>query len=396
MTQRVARHTTTPTAPRRSTPSPRSSRATTTRRQSSGRSARRGPGPLPARRRPRQPGCTAAPHRRTGIGGQQAAVAVDGSPWAPGPSRRATSTQRWLGDEFALPATVTAGQSSVTVTLTPAVDRPAWTAAPTPRPAWCDRTPTPGHRRGRRADRRRAAVALSWPGGDRRRRVRRLPGLRRARLRRADHPGQPARHVAHRQLSARALGAAQRWYYRVVALDEAGNAGAASGAATAVSRRPQHQRRRWRRAGRPRRLHAGCDRRRLRRELHGQRVRAGQQVARLLRDRWRSALHRRLRRRRPRRHRLPSRAAQTADVYVALSTGLRLRPPVRSGTTSSPSATEIPAVGDFNGDGRDRHRHLHPRHCRRRLRRAVDGHRLRARHQVERLLCDRDRDPRGR
>ena len=109
--------------------------------------------------------------RRTGEQGSAASRwrwPSTGSRWAPGPSRRATATQRWRSDEFALPASVTAGRSSVTVTLTPAVDRPAWTASSytasslvrpyaDTRPPTTVAAPTVGART--------LAVALSWPAG---------------------------------------------------------------------------------------------------------------------------------------------------------------------------------------------------------------------------------------
>ncbi|MFI6273513.1 DUF2961 domain-containing protein [Micromonospora zamorensis] len=62
-------------------------------------------------------------------GYQQAAVSVDGVPAGVWLQPLGNDRQRWLADEFVLPATLTAGRSTVTVQLTPAVGAPAWTAA---------------------------------------------------------------------------------------------------------------------------------------------------------------------------------------------------------------------------------------------------------------------------
>ncbi|MGW1062866.1 DUF2961 domain-containing protein [Micromonospora rubida] len=180
--------------------------------------------------------------RRTGeqgSAGQQVAVAVDGFAVGTWSQPQGNGTQRWRSDEFALPASVTAGRSSVTVTLTPAVDRPAWTASSytasslvrpyaDTRPPTTVAAPTVGART--------HAVALSWPAATDDVGV---AGYRVYGARALDVPTTPANLLGTvRTTSFRhgPLGAGQRWHYRVVALDEAGNAGAASGAATAVSR----------------------------------------------------------------------------------------------------------------------------------------------------------------
>ncbi|MGC4897580.1 DUF2961 domain-containing protein [Micromonospora sp. DT31] len=62
-------------------------------------------------------------------GYQQAAVSVDGTPAGVWLQPLGNDRQRWLADEFVLPAALTAGRSTVTVRLTPAVATPAWTAA---------------------------------------------------------------------------------------------------------------------------------------------------------------------------------------------------------------------------------------------------------------------------
>ena len=68
-----------------------------------------------------------------------------------------------------------------------------------------------------------------------------------------------------------------------------------------------------------------------------------------------------------------------ADVYVALSTGTSFAGTGIKWHDYFSIAGEYPALGDVNGDGTRRHHHLHPRprHRRRRHRRPVHRHRLR-------------------
>jgi D-arabinan exo alpha-(1,3)/(1,5)-arabinofuranosidase (non-reducing end) len=70
--------------------------------------------------------------RRTGdqnAAYQSAAVSVDGTSVGTWLEARGNPRQRWLSDTYPLPASATAGKSSVTVTLTPTSGAPAWTAA---------------------------------------------------------------------------------------------------------------------------------------------------------------------------------------------------------------------------------------------------------------------------
>ncbi|MCW3842470.1 DUF2961 domain-containing protein [Micromonospora yasonensis] len=62
-------------------------------------------------------------------GYQSAAVSVDGQPAGVWTQPLGNPGQRWLTDEYALPATLTAGKSSITVTLSPQAGSPAWTAS---------------------------------------------------------------------------------------------------------------------------------------------------------------------------------------------------------------------------------------------------------------------------
>ncbi|MER5705926.1 DUF2961 domain-containing protein [Micromonospora sp. NPDC002296] len=180
--------------------------------------------------------------RRTGeqgAAGQQVAVAVDGVAVGTWSQPQGNGTQRWRSDEFVLPAPVTVGRSSVTVTLVPAVDRPGWTASSYTasslvRPYADTRPPTTVAAPTVVA--RTHAVALNWPAATDDVGV---AGYRVYGARAADVPATPANLLGTvRTTSFRhgPLGAGQRWHYRVVALDEAGNAGPASGAATALSR----------------------------------------------------------------------------------------------------------------------------------------------------------------
>lgn len=62
-------------------------------------------------------------------GYQSAAVSVNGVAAGTWLQPLGNGIARWLDDSYALPASVTAGKSSITVTLTPTAGAPAWTAA---------------------------------------------------------------------------------------------------------------------------------------------------------------------------------------------------------------------------------------------------------------------------
>ncbi|MEV8376504.1 DUF2961 domain-containing protein [Kribbella sp. NPDC056861] len=60
---------------------------------------------------------------------QEVAVSVDGVPVGNWRQPLGNPQMRWLSDEFPLPGSATSGKSAVTVTLTPVTGAPAWTAA---------------------------------------------------------------------------------------------------------------------------------------------------------------------------------------------------------------------------------------------------------------------------
>ncbi|MFI5731909.1 DUF2961 domain-containing protein [Kribbella sp. NPDC051587] len=60
---------------------------------------------------------------------QEAAVSVDDVPVGTWRQPLGNGGMRWLTDQFPLPASATAGRSSIKVTITPAAGTPAWTAA---------------------------------------------------------------------------------------------------------------------------------------------------------------------------------------------------------------------------------------------------------------------------
>jgi Protein of unknown function (DUF2961) len=64
-----------------------------------------------------------------GNGYQRAEITVNGTDLGQWLQPLGNPYHRWLDDQYTLPASVTAGQSSITVTLTPASGAPAWSAA---------------------------------------------------------------------------------------------------------------------------------------------------------------------------------------------------------------------------------------------------------------------------
>ncbi|GIF86343.1 glycoside hydrolase family 172 protein [Catellatospora bangladeshensis] len=163
---------------------------------------------------------------------QQAAVTVDGAAAGTWLQPLGNGAQRWLADEFALPTALTAGKSSITVTLTPAAGAPSWSASRytalslvTPfTDSSAPAAPTGLQLTGSRVH----SLGLAWTEPN-------------------DNVGATAYRVYASQSSdvpvtaanLRAtvsgtgyrhgpLRAGQTWYYRVVALDAAGNVGPAS------------------------------------------------------------------------------------------------------------------------------------------------------------------------
>ncbi|GIL31341.1 DUF2961 domain-containing protein [Actinocatenispora comari] len=97
---------------------------------------------------------------------QQVQVAVDGADAGTWTQPLANTDHRLLDDEYVLPAALTAGRSTVTVTLTPADGAPSWTAAAYHAlsivPPFTDRT-TPGRVGGVQTTPASGAVSLAWP-----------------------------------------------------------------------------------------------------------------------------------------------------------------------------------------------------------------------------------------
>ncbi|MER7893706.1 DUF2961 domain-containing protein [Micromonospora sp. NPDC094482] len=173
-------------------------------------------------------------------GHQQAAVAVDGAAAGVWLQPLGNARQRWLADEFVLPASLTAGRSAVTVTLTPAAGAPAWTAArylaESMVAPFAD-TVAPGAVAGvALAGGRVHALGLSWsePSDN--------VGIAGYRIYSSGAPGvaiTPANLVGTTRTTGFRHGplpANQTRYYRVVAVDGAGNTGAPSAEVSATTR----------------------------------------------------------------------------------------------------------------------------------------------------------------
>ncbi|MET7747544.1 DUF2961 domain-containing protein, partial [Micromonospora sp. NPDC005367] len=173
-------------------------------------------------------------------GYQQATVSVDGTPAGVWSQPLGNDRQRWSADEFVLPAALTTGRSTVTVTLTPASGAPAWTAArylvDSIVAPFTDTT-APGTVTGLALGGGRVhALALSWsPSSD-------DVGVTGYRVYSADTPGvavTPANLIAATRTTSFRHGplpAGQTRYYRVVAVDVAGNAAAPSAEVSATTR----------------------------------------------------------------------------------------------------------------------------------------------------------------
>ena len=171
---------------------------------------------------------------------QQVAVSVDGRPAGVWLQPLGNNRQRWLADEFVLPAALTAGRSTVMVTLTPAAGAPAWTAArydaDSMVPPFVD-AGAPGTVTGLRLETGRVhAIGLSWtaPADD--------VGVAGYRVYASRAPGvaiTPANLVGTTRATAFRHGplpAAQTRHYRVVAVDGAGNVSAPSAEVSATTR----------------------------------------------------------------------------------------------------------------------------------------------------------------
>ncbi|MFI1197804.1 DUF2961 domain-containing protein [Micromonospora sp. NPDC020750] len=237
-------------------------------------------------------------------GYQQAAVSVDGVPAGVWSQPLGNARRRWLADEFVLPAALTAGKSTVTVTLTPAAGAPAWTAARYQADSvvvpFTDTT-APGAVTGLALTGGRVhALSLSWlPSSDN-------VGVTGYRVYSSRTPGvaiTSANLVATTRVASFRHGplpAGQTRYYRVVAVDVAGNAGTPSAEVSATTR--------------------------------------ARNVSDANGDRRDDAID-------------FTRGA-SADVFTALSAGTRFVPDSRPWNDFFAMDGEIPLTGDVNGDGR--------------------------------------------
>ncbi|MFE0588309.1 DUF2961 domain-containing protein [Micromonospora echinospora] len=235
---------------------------------------------------------------------QQAAVSVDGTPAGVWWQALGNGRQRWLADEFVLPAALTAGRSTVTVTLTPVAGAPAWTAARYEADSmvapFVD-TSAPGAVTGLTLARGRVhAIGLAWSASSDNVGV---AGYRVYASRNPDVATTPANLVGTTRTTTFRHGplpAAQTRYYRVVAVDGAGNAATPSTEVSATTRTRNTS-------------DANGDRR--------------DDVVAFTRG-------------------------TTADVTTSLSDGTRFVPDTRIWNDFFATGTEIPLTGDVDGDGR--------------------------------------------
>ncbi|MDX6235418.1 MAG: hypothetical protein QOG10_233 [Kribbellaceae bacterium] len=171
---------------------------------------------------------------------QEAQVSVDGMAVGTWRQPLGNGAMRWLSDEFPLPAAATAGKSRITVQLTPTSAAPAWTAARyvaanlvTP---YADST-APGAVGGVVATAREHSVRLDWQpvlddSG--------TPSYRVYSATAADVPVGPSTLVGTTSEPGflhKALPDNQQRFYRIVAVDAAGNASTPSAVASVTVKR---------------------------------------------------------------------------------------------------------------------------------------------------------------
>lgn len=173
------------------------------------------------------------------VGYQSAAVSVNGQPAGTWLEPLGNSTHRWLDDQFQLPATLTAGQGSLRITLTPTPGAPAWSAARYTALSlvapFTDSQPPSQVTGLTAAGGTSNQISLSWqPASDN-------VGV--------DHydvygsmtpdfaigPATLRGQTSATSFTDTGLGLRQTWYYRVVAVDAAGNAGRPSAPASATT-----------------------------------------------------------------------------------------------------------------------------------------------------------------
>ncbi|MFJ6155099.1 DUF2961 domain-containing protein [Micromonospora profundi] len=237
-------------------------------------------------------------------GYQQAAVSVDGVPAGVWLQPLGNDRQRWLADDFVLPAALTAGRSTVTVQLTPAAGAPAWTAvryqADSMVPPFVDTTAPATVAGLTLAGGRVHALGLTWShsADD--------VGIVSYRVYASRNPGvtiTAANMVGTTRATAFRHGplpAGQTRYYRIVAVDGSGNVAAPSAEVSATTR--------------------------------------GRNTSDANGDRRDDAID-------------FTRGA-AADVFTSLSDGTRFVPDSRPWNDFFAVDAEIPLTGDVNGDGR--------------------------------------------
>ncbi|WP_328991758.1 DUF2961 domain-containing protein [Kribbella sp. NBC_01245] len=167
---------------------------------------------------------------------QEAAVSVDGTPVGTWRQPLGNGGFRWLSDEFALPASATARKTSITVQLTPAGAVP-WTAARyvaaslvTP---YVDSV-APTAVNGLTAAARERSIRLDWqPAGD----DSGVPSYQVQSATSATGPWQTIGRTTVTVFIHKALPDAQQRFYRIVAVDAAGNNGPAGEVVTATVKR---------------------------------------------------------------------------------------------------------------------------------------------------------------
>jgi hypothetical protein len=236
------------------------------------------------------------------IAGQRADVLVDGKPVGTWFQALGNGTSRWMNDTFALPASATSGKGRVTVTLRPVGGSPPWTAsgydvdtivvptadtAPPSPPGGGTVTQTTAH-----------SVQLQWnPAAD-------DVGAHSYRVYGSASPGGLGNLLGETHVPAFIAGAIppnQTRFFRVVAVDAAGNAGAPSGVISGTTGHPTAA------------------------DFNGD---GKDDVATFTRG-------------------------DAADVYASMSDGSRFVQDAWKWHDHFAAGQEIPLVGDFNGDGKD-------------------------------------------
>ncbi|GIH16763.1 DUF2961 domain-containing protein [Rugosimonospora africana] len=171
--------------------------------------------------------------------GQSVTVSVDGGPAGTWLQPLGNSTHRWLDDTFAVPASLTSGKDSITVTLTPVAGAPAWTAARyqalSTVPAFADHQ-APARVGGLTANGGQDnSVRLSWtePADNVGIDHYEVYASRSATF--TDGPATLVGTTTTTGFTHAGLALSETWHYRVVAVDAAGNRSSASATVSATT-----------------------------------------------------------------------------------------------------------------------------------------------------------------